>query len=610
MSALTPPGQSSPTIGAAQFDGAQFDGARFDGARFNGNAAFDGVQFSGHTLFRGVQFNQNAVFQSAQFDLSTKFEGARFNGFTVFNGAHFGFATWFDRAQFGGITLFDGAQFSGTTQFSGAHFSENTQFGRVQFDEVAIFQQVKFEGNVAFNGSRFSEPAGFSEAEFIGKADFYMVQFGGGAGFGLTRFNGEAQFSKTKFDGNALFMAARFSRDAHFDEAWFGADWRGPLICPGVLSARRVETTRPVRLQVAANEMVLRQARFADTVVLSVRYARVDLADAATAAPLTVISHPAPFDSGNGAFGSGPAGEEGLSGETQARVVTLSGVDAANLVLTDVDLSECVFSGAYHLDQIRFDGQCIFAQAPGSVYWGWAKMPVRRWTARKVLAEERTWRAAKLPGRSELNHRGWHSPEVDLAAQTESAGVTLPLPSPASLAVLYRQLRKALEDGKDQPGATDFYYGEMEARRHDPATPRGERALLHAYWLLSGYALRASRALGFLAATATITFLLMMAVGLPDTGPTTQFTGTLPAPGGTATLTESTLNPVLTLPPGERFTTARADQAALVVVNSVVFRSSGQDLTGVGTWIEMASRIGEPVLLGFAALAARGRVQR
>ena len=180
-----------------------------------------------------------------------------------------------------------------------------------------------------------------------------------------------------------------------------------------------------------------------------------------------------------------------------------------------------------------------------------------------------------------------------------------------ALAVLYRQLRKALEDGKDTPGAADFYYGEMEARRHDTeGTPRGERWLLHAYWLLSGYALRASRALGFLAATAAVTFLLMLALGLPDNQLDPQITGTIPAPGGRAALSESTPDPALTLPFGQRFSLARADQAGLVVVNSVIFRSTDATLTEPGTWIEIISRIGEPILLGFAAVAARGRVQR
>ncbi|WP_123821486.1 hypothetical protein [Kitasatospora cineracea] len=69
-------------------------------------------------------------------------------------------------------------------------------------------------------------------------------------------------------------------------------------------------------------------------------------------------------------------------------------------------------------------------------------------------------------------------------------------------------------------------------------------------------------------------------------------------------------DPSLTLPWRKWVTADRAEKGALVVVNSVVFRSSGQNLTLPGTAIEMTSRIGEPVLLGLAALAVRSRVKR
>ncbi|MFD3682614.1 hypothetical protein [Streptomyces sp. NPDC058613] len=56
---------------------------------------------------------------------------------------------------------------------------------------------------------------------------------------------------------------------------------------------------------------------------------------------------------------------------------------------------------------------------------------------------------------------------------------------------MYRALRKAFEDSKNQPGAADFYYGETEMRRHDrTATSSAERGLLHAYWMVSGNGLR------------------------------------------------------------------------------------------------------------------------
>lgn len=57
-------------------------------------------------------------------------------------------------------------------------------------------------------------------------------------------------------------------------------------------------------------------------------------------------------------------------------------------------------------------------------------------------------------------------------------------------------------------------------------------------------------------------------------------------------------------------TTERFEKSLRVVINSVVFRSSGQNLTTAGTYSEMASRLMEPVLLGFAVLAIRNRVKR
>ncbi|MFE2182353.1 hypothetical protein [Streptomyces sp. NPDC059455] len=63
-------------------------------------------------------------------------------------------------------------------------------------------------------------------------------------------------------------------------------------------------------------------------------------------------------------------------------------------------------------------------------------------------------------------------------------------------------------------------------------------------------------------------------------------------------------------PTGDRFTSKRAEKALNVMLNSVVFRSSGQDLTTWGTYTEMASRFTEPILLALAALAIRSRIKR
>jgi hypothetical protein len=91
---------------------------------------------------------------------------------------------------------------------------------------------------------------------------------------------------------------------------------------------------------------------------------------------------------------------------------------------------------------------------------------------------------------------------------------------------LYRALRKGREDTKDEPGAADFYYGEMEMRRlaRRPVNPIGagrigaasrgrvERWILTAYWLV--YGLRAWRAVAGLAVVTALFAVAFHFVGL------------------------------------------------------------------------------------------------
>ncbi len=53
-----------------------------------------------------------------------------------------------------------------------------------------------------------------------------------------------------------------------------------------------------------------------------------------------------------------------------------------------------------------------------------------------------------------------------------------------------------------------------QMRRHDPQTPRAERRLLLTYWAVSGYGLRAARAMAWLLVAMTLTILAMMLWGL------------------------------------------------------------------------------------------------
>jgi hypothetical protein len=84
--------------------------------------------------------------------------------------------------------------------------------------------------------------------------------------------------------------------------------------------------------------------------------------------------------------------------------------------------------------------------------------------------------------------------------------------------VLYRSLRKAEEDTKNEPGAADFYYGEMEMRRNIEDIPRAERLILQLYWLVSGYALRAWRSVATLTAIVLLAAVAFAFWGFPASG--------------------------------------------------------------------------------------------
>ncbi|MGW1895752.1 hypothetical protein ACWCP6_36730 [Streptomyces sp. NPDC002004] len=135
--------------------------------------------------------------------------------------------------------------------------------------------------------------------------------------------------------------------------------------------------------------------------------------------------------------------------DAAVRMASLRGVDAAHLVRADVDLSGCLFTGAVHLDQLRLEGACSFDEVPPRTHW--RRWRLVRFTQRRTLAEEHHWRASQPTA-----VRGWNVAVL-------GAGHV----GPAQLAPVYRALRKAFEDSKNEPGAADFYYGEMEMRRHD-----------------------------------------------------------------------------------------------------------------------------------------------
>ncbi|MET9895276.1 pentapeptide repeat-containing protein [Streptomyces sp. NPDC006465] len=561
LDALRDPATGRPHLGTAEFTRAAFSGtANFSEATFSGAAYFNRATFSGAAYFMATTFSDEAWFSQVTFSDVVGFAEATFADVAGFNWATFSDLAGFSEATFSSAAELNGASFSDVAAFDGATFSDTAGFNRAAFADEAWFDRVSFSGVVGFDGATFAGAAKFAEATFSGTTDF------GGA----------------TFSGNVTFNDAHFERAAHL----------GPLVCGMQLVLDRAVFQQPVTVEIAARQVSCARTRWASTATLQLRYAELDLRDAIFEYPVLVAARPDPYPRHHG-----PLPEAALSGQDPGvRLMSVGGVDVIHLALHDIDLSSCRLAGAMHLDQLKVDGWCTFDTTP----IGWDRHLPWRWSRRNALTEEHHWRVrtARHPDRAVT--RGWARPPQDS-----------PELKPAAVAALYRQMRKSLEDGKNEPDAADFYYGECEMRRHDTTRPSGERALLAVYWALSGYGLRAVRALAWLGAAMAATVAVMVLWGLPGDDPKPTTTGRQAAVGQRVLLLTSTPAPVNpTGPLTERVSTERGEKALRVVINSVIFRSSGQDLTTTGTYTEMLSRLAEPALLGLVVLAVRNRVKR
>jgi uncharacterized protein YjbI with pentapeptide repeats len=588
--------------------------AKASGATFTRSAWFGGAMFTGDARFDYATFTGGAGFNGATFTRDARFNDAMFTGYAGFGDTTFTGYAGFDSATFTGYAWFGGAMFTGGAGFNGATFTRDAWFG----------------------GAMFTGDAGFGGAMFTGRTRFISATFIGAARFNSATFTGDARFDDATFTGDAPFSEA-IADGYDFRRAQFHSTDPGPWVAGVVNLANAVFHVRArVAITAAKSDWHRLQAREGVHVVL--HGGVVDLEDAEFLRR-SILSHSGsePAVPGRKDFGERPEGFDILTPAEQARwtardkasrlaknladelgpekttltqVASLRRATAGDLVLSGVVLEGCAFAGAHGLDKLRIDATCSFQHPPA-----WPSRTWRLFTGRQVIFEEAQWR-------QEHTH-GWALTSTTAASGKPNG----PVPTALEIAGIYRDLRKGLEDAKDEPGAADFYYGEMEMRRlaargrghRDNANggPTGrrpawtERRLLDAYWAVSGYGLRAWRAL------TALTVLLLGCAAL-FTLPAFAHLPVIPQHVSSVDLRTGTLQYELGAQPG-----VKSDTTAAVTFGTALeftaresltlTRAAGTPLlqtTGVGTAVDIALRLLAPLLLGLALLAVRGRTKR
>ena len=514
----------------ARFDHVAFgEEASFDRARFEGDATFDWTIFKGDARFRSASFGGEAGFNALSVTGNTGFEEVGFAADALFNLAIFEGEASFDRATFEGETRFLSGSFEGAASFRGARFQGDTRLFP-DFEAAARFGEVRFEGAL------------FSSATF----DY-------------------VEFHNGTFEGETTFYSSLTCRSASFNGATFEvARDLGPVVAAEAVDLKRAVFAAPVRIEVSAQTLDCSRVQFRRGTDILVRRADVVLDDADFGEP-SMLAPLQEVPEGETASSE----QQGSDEEAMARVVSVRRAKLANLTIAGADLRACRFEGAHGLDRLRVE-QVRFAEPPRGWRWSTRGLPIR-WTRRQVIAEEQQWRA-EVAGAT-----GWYGPEVQAISAVASAPQ-----APDQIAAIYRALRKGREDGKDEPGAADFYYGEMEMRRQgtrarNTRRPTGERLVLWLYWLVSGYGLRASRAVTALAITVVVFAVFF------------DWWGFRPDRGFGRTLLFS------------------------IQSSSSLFRvpeTKGFALTPGGELLQVALRLLGPLFFGLALFSLRGRVKR
>lgn len=502
-------------------------------------------------LLNGVAVNQelaNAILRSpllsegstkapillvgAEIDARLDFDGYIFSHSLALNGAIVRQPTTFRNCTFTGSLT---AQFTffnaGPPSFTASTFSEAVDFSHAHAERVSIgFSGCTFAKTFRANGIVASIPleqCHFESDLAMRDANPPMVVLRG------CSVGGELDVANTHCAG---FLAERLQAPAAHQIGPVDVD-QDCTISPAQFGAR-------VRIEVKANRLNLSGAQLLEGGHILVERAEVLLNQLSTGRSLRI------------------SGEANSS--QKPRILPLQDADTGYMSFAHVDMRRCVFYGSHDLGSVVIEPTAKFARTPR---WGYSR--------RRCVADEFAWRQHTGGFRSwGWNLPGTRVPGDDHRSDGDEDAIDLPDLRASQVAAVYRNLRRSFEAKSDEPGAADFYYGEMTMRRHSRETGIAEQAIVWLYWIFSGYGLRASRAFGWLFLLIFGASFAMSHAGFKE---------------GQAPYLDSFIFTLRAALPGLQ---------------------GARNLTTLGDLIEIGLTILGPVLFALALLALRGRVKR
>lgn len=153
------------------------------------------------------------------------------------------------------------------------------------------------------------------------------------------------------------------------------------------------------------------------------------------------------------------------------------------------------------------------------------------------------------------------------------------------------------------PGAADFYYGEMEMRRHAATTSAAEKLILALYWATSGYGLRATRALAALLIVLAAATVAFVTVGFAPSQVTEYIPVLAQHPGAASAYQQ-------VIATGSRPGWLAALFYSMNSSTSLLSVTQQEQLTAAGNAVQIVLKLLGPLFVGLALLAIRNRVKR